>query len=135
MASPGPHIRPLGRRHGGFLPTQHDRRKTPAPLAGLAGALRDELARIQGDLFTAALARREQNTCRLDSWDDFVSLYEGAGGFAWCHWCEDDNCELQIQEETRATIRNIPLAREEEAGSCVRCGRPSPGRVLFAQAY
>jgi prolyl-tRNA synthetase len=118
-----------------MLAARHDRRKTPAPLAGLPEALRNELERSQRDLFAAALARREQNTCRLENWDDFIALFAGAGGLAWCHWCEDGDCELQIQEETRATIRNIPLAREEEAGTCVRCGRPSRGRVVFAQAY
>jgi prolyl-tRNA synthetase len=118
-----------------MLAARHDRKKTPVPLDGLAGALRSELDRIQRDLYDAAVARREQNTHRLDDWDAFLRLFEGEGGFAHCHWCGDDACEARIQEETRVTIRNVPLDREEEAGTCVRCGRPSRGRVVFAQAY
>ena len=117
------------------LAARHDRHKQPVPLDGIAAAVDDELARIQRDLFEAAVLRREQATYRIDKWDDFVDLFQGAGGFAWCHWCEDDACEAQIQDQTKATIRNVPFAREEEAGACVRCGRPSAGRVIFAQAY
>lgn len=118
-----------------MLVARHDRRKSTAPLAGIEAAVAAELERIQSDLRAAALARREANTHRLDTWDDFTSLYRGEGGFAWCHWCEDGACEEAIQQETRATIRNLPRGREPERGACVRCGRPSPGRVVFAQAY
>ncbi len=117
------------------LVARHDRRKTPVPLAGAARALQDELERIQRELFAAALARREAATYRVDGWDDFRALFEGEGGFAWCHWCGDGACEKLVQEETKATIRNIPLGREPERGACVRCGRPSEGRVVFALAY
>ncbi len=119
----------------GVLVARHDRRKQPVPLAGMPEAIADELARIGQDLFQAALDRREKATFHLDSWTDFVDLFQGSGGLAWCHWCEDVQCEEQIQTETKATIRNIPLDRELEVGKCVRCGKPSPGRVVFAQAY
>jgi prolyl-tRNA synthetase len=118
-----------------MLVARHDRQKQAVPLTGVAAAVSAELERIQDDLFRAAVQRREEATYRLDSWDDFVDLYRGQGGFAWCHWCGDGACEEQIQEETKVTIRNIPLAREEETGACVRCGKPSSGRVVFAQAY
>jgi len=117
------------------LAARHDRQKQTVKLAEVAPALEQELTRIQDDLFQAALRRREQMTYRIDSWNDFVDLFQGKGGFAWCHWCGDDDVEKQIQEETGATIRNIPLDREEETGKCVHSGRPSPGRVVFAQAY
>jgi prolyl-tRNA synthetase len=118
-----------------MMAARHDRRKQAIPLDGALPAVRDELERIQDDLFAIAIRRREEGTVRPESWDDFTALFRGPGGFAWCHWCEDGACEAQIQEETKATIRNIPLARQEEAGACVRCGRPSRGRVVFAQAY
>jgi len=117
------------------LVTRHDRRKVTVPLAGAADALRDALDRMQRELFAAALARREAATVRLETWDDFKALYAGEGGFAWCHWCGDGDCERAVQEETKVTIRNVPLQREEERGACIRCGRPSSGRVVFAQAY
>ncbi len=115
--------------------SRHDRKKTPVPLAGAARALADELARIQADLLRLAQGRRESATVRLERWDDFRALYEAEGGFAWCHWCGDGACEARIQEETKVSIRNIPLDREAETGACIRCGRPSAGRVVFAQAY
>ncbi len=117
------------------MAARHDRKKTTVPIEGAARALADELERIQSDLFARALARREAATVRLDRWDDFLALYAGEGGFAWCHWCGDGACETQIQQETKVTIRNIPLQREAEAGACIKCGRPSTGRVVFAQAY
>ena len=59
----------------------------------------------------------------------------GPGGFAECHWCGDGDCEKAVQEETKVTIRNLPLVRDETPGSCVHCGKPSIGRVVFAQSY
>ncbi len=117
------------------MAARHDRRKTTVPLEGAPRALADELERIQADLYARALARREAATVKLDTWDEFRALYAGDGGFAWCHWCGDGACETLIQEETKVTIRNIPLQREAETGACIRCGRPSTGRVVFAQAY
>jgi len=114
---------------------RHDRKKTPVPIEGAGRALQDELDRIQSDLFATALARREAATYRIDRWEDLRALFAGEGGFAWCHWCGDAACEKQVQEETKATIRNIPLDREPERGACVCCGRPSEGRVVFALAY
>ena len=105
------------------------------PFAELAEALPAELERIQADLYAAAVKRREEATFKIDSWDDFTALYEGDGGFAHCHWCGDGDCEQAIQDKTRVTIRNIPFERDETPGACVHCGKPSKGRVVFAQAY
>ncbi len=118
-----------------MLVARHDRKKQPVPHDGVLAAVGAEMQRIQTDLFQAASRRREAATHRIDSWNDFVDLFKGEGGFAWCHWCGDDDVEEKIQEETGATIRNIPLEQEEEEGVCVYSGRPSQGRVLFAQAY
>jgi prolyl-tRNA synthetase len=119
----------------GVVVARHDRRKQPVPLAGMPEAVTAELDRIQADLFAAASARREAGSHRLDKWEDFVDLFRGEGGFAWCHWCEDGEVEKTIQEETGATIRIIPFEREEEDGVCIYSGRPSKGRVVFAQGY
>ncbi|MFH1842583.1 MAG: proline--tRNA ligase [bacterium] len=118
-----------------MMAARHDRQKQPVSLDGLLETVQKELARIQADLFAIAVKRRKDATYRIDSWDDFLALYAAEGGYAHCHWCGDAACEAQIQEETKVTIRNIPLDREEESGTCVRCGKPSPGRVAFAQAY
>ena len=119
----------------GMLVARHDRKKQPVPLAGMVDAVDDELKRIQSDLYARACQRREENSHVIDSWDDFVALYQNGGGFAHCHWCGDGEVEQQIQDETGATIRNIPLERDETPGKCIRTGRPSTGRVVFAQSY
>ncbi len=118
-----------------MLKARHDRAKSTTPLSGVVAAVTAELDRIQADLYARALARREAATHVIDTWDDFKALYAGAGGFAQSHWCGDAACEKAIQEELAVTIRNIPFERDERAGACVRCGKPSSGRVLFAQSY
>ncbi|MGD9549274.1 MAG: proline--tRNA ligase [Candidatus Krumholzibacteriia bacterium] len=118
-----------------MMAARHDRAKNPVKFADLPAALPAELERIQADLFAAAVKRREEATVNLDTWDEFVKLYEGEGGFAHCHWCGDGDCEKAIQEKTKVTIRNIPFERDETVGACVHCGEKSIGRVLFAQSY
>jgi len=118
-----------------MMASRHDRNKQPVPFTDLVTALPAELERIQQDLYDRALKRREEATVDVDSWDDFVKTYEGDGAFTMCHWCGDGDCEQTIQDKTKATIRNIPLERDETPGECVHCGKPSIGRVLFAQGY
>jgi prolyl-tRNA synthetase len=117
------------------LVTRHDGQKFPTPLAGLAEAVAGHLERMQSELYAAAVARREANTHRLETWEEFLALYNGAGGFAYCHHCGQDDCEAAIQDETKVTIRNIPIGTPDESGGCIRCGQPSGRRVLFAQSY
>jgi len=117
------------------LATRHDGEKHTVPLAELNQAVEAHLARMQQELYDAAKERLVKNTHRLDTWDEFTGLYKNEGGFAHCHHCGDDKCEESIQDETKVTIRNIPLDAEDEEGACIRCGKPSHKRVLFAQAY
>ena len=56
-------------------------------------------------------------------------------GFIVAGWCGDAACEARIKEETRATVRVIPIEGEARPGTCVRCGAPSARDVYFAQAY
>ncbi|HPF71015.1 MAG TPA: His/Gly/Thr/Pro-type tRNA ligase C-terminal domain-containing protein, partial [Candidatus Krumholzibacteria bacterium] len=119
-----------------MMAARHDRKKQAAGFATLAETVQAELERIQQDLYDRALARREAATFTVDTWDDFQDLFANrGGGFAQCHWCGDGDCEKQIQEETKVTIRNMPFGRDETPGACVRCGKPSIGRVVFAQSY
>jgi prolyl-tRNA synthetase len=71
----------------------------------------------------------------VDSWDEFKKIMEGEGGFAWSHWDGTPETEQKIKEETKATIRCIPLERDAEEGKCILTGNPSKGRVIFAKAY
>ena len=73
----------------------------------------------------------------MDDWETFLSVFpEGKSQFVYAHFCRDAAVEKQIKEETGGvTVRCIPWDGDQEPGVCVRTGRPSPGRVLFARAY
>lgn len=94
----------------------------------------DLLDRIQSNLFQKALSFREKNTFKVDSWEEFTAKIE-EGGFLLAHWDGTVETEEAIKEETKATIRVIPLTGEKEAGKCVYSGKPSEQRVVFARAY
>lgn len=93
------------------------------------------LEKIQKNLFSRALDFREKNTHAVDSWEEFKETVEKQGGFLLSHWCGAPECEEKIKEETKATIRCIPLDQKKEAGKCIYCGKKSQGRVVFAKAY
>ena len=93
------------------------------------------LDKIQKDLFAKALKFQKDNIREIDAWDEFKKVLEEKGGFLSAHWCGDAACEAQIKEETKATIRCIPFNQNKENGECIRCGKKSDGRVLFAKAY
>jgi len=92
------------------------------------------LDKIQANVYQKALNFREENTHIIDTWDDFKSQIE-KGGFLMAHWDGTAETEEKIKEETKATIRCIPLVGIAEAGKCVYSGRDSARRVVFARAY
>ncbi len=93
------------------------------------------LEEIQNNLFQKALDFRSEHTTVVDDFDQFQKAIEETGGFVSAHWDGTEETENKIKELTKATIRCIPLDREEESGKCVLSGAPSIGRVLFAKAY
>ncbi len=93
------------------------------------------LTDIQQNLFNKAKIYREDHTTTADTWDEFVKLLDGKGGFVSAHWDGTPETEELIKEETKATIRCIPLNNQKEEGSCIRTGKGSTQRVLFARAY
>ena len=92
------------------------------------------LAQIQDNLFKKALTRKEEKTYKADSFDEFKTLIKN-GGFVWAHWDETSETEEKIKQETKATIRCIPIERLEEVGKCIFSGKSSKQRVLFAKSY
>jgi len=90
---------------------------------------------IQGNIFNKALKFREENTYRVDDWNEFKKIMNGKGGFVYAHWDGTTETELKIKEETKATIRCIPFGTKPETGKCIYTGKPSKQRVLFAVAY
>ena len=109
--------------------------KTSASREGIASTLTELLDQVQQGLFDKALAHREENTTTVDSYDEFKQVIEEKGGFVRMHWDGTAETEQQIKQETKATIRLIPMEGYEEEGTDPVSGKPSKGRVVFARAY
>lgn len=90
---------------------------------------------IQSNLFNLASERRKAMTHEANSYDEFKKLLDEKGGFIYAHWDGTSETEEKIKEETKATIRCIPLNNKQEAGKCIYSGKPSTQRVIFARAY
>ncbi|MDX5436838.1 MAG: proline--tRNA ligase, partial [Pontibacter sp.] len=103
-----------------------------AELADYIPALLDE---IQQNIYSKALAYREEHTTKVDSYEEFKEVLENKGGFVLAHWDGTPETEERIKEETKATIRCIALDTPEEDGVDMLTGKPSKRRVYFAKAY
>jgi prolyl-tRNA synthetase len=90
---------------------------------------------IQENLFQKAYDFREQNTNIIDTWEEFVAQLDGKGGFISAHWDGTPETEQRIKDETKATIRLIPIDGKLEEGKCILTGKPSKQRVIFARSY
>jgi prolyl-tRNA synthetase len=101
----------------------------------LASHVNNLLSEIQSNLFDRALVFRESHTTECDSYEEFKKVLESKGGFISAHWDGTEETEMKIKQETKATIRCIPIDTEKEEGKCIYSGKPSIQRVLFAKAY
>ncbi|MBT8237102.1 MAG: proline--tRNA ligase [Croceitalea sp.] len=90
---------------------------------------------MQEAIFQKALKHRESHITQVDSYEEFKKVLEDKGGFIAAHWDGTNATEDLIKEETKATIRCIPIDAEQESGKCMVTGKPSRQRVLFAKAY
>lgn len=90
---------------------------------------------IQQNLYNRALNFRDDHTNEVNSWDEFKDVLENKTGFISAHWDGTPETEEEIKNQTKATIRCIPLDNKQEDGVCVFSGKPSTQRVLFAKAY
>jgi prolyl-tRNA synthetase len=93
------------------------------------------LDEIQDNLWSKALNHRSQNITNVEDYQTFKEVLEQKGGFISAHWDGTAETEDRIKEETKATIRCIPLDQKIEEGTCIYSGQPSKRRVLFAKAY
>ena len=109
--------------------------KTVMPLENIEQYVVDLLEQIQENIFNKALTFREEKTTKVDSYEEFKQLLDEKGGFFLCHWDGTAETEAKIKEETKATIRCIPIDAPVEEGKCMVTGKPSQRRVLFARAY
>ena len=93
------------------------------------------LSQIQENLYQKAFAMREMKTYSADTFDDFKRILEETPGFIMAHWDGTSETEQKIKDETKATIRCIPIDNKQESGKCIYSGKPSTQRVVFARAY
>ncbi len=117
------------------LARRDNKQKITLPLSGLATAVHQLLPEIQNGIFQKALDFRNTHIHEAQDWETFKKVLQEQGGFIKAHWDGTTETELKIKEETKATIRCIPLDAPEENGVCVYSGKPSHRKVIFAEAY
>ena len=109
--------------------------KTTYGFDAIKGRLDDLLMDVQRGLFDDAVAFRQANSHRADSYDELRSTLVDGGGFVSGPWCEDPTCEAKVKTETKATIRFLPLEREDPGAPCIVCGQPGVDTATWAIAY
>ncbi len=117
------------------LARRDTKEKQTVPQAGLTNVISDLLTEIQDGLFQKALKYRDSMIHKVENYEEFKDVLENKGGFISAHWDGTPETEERIKQETKATIRCIPLNNPLEDGVCVYSGKPSIQRVLFAKAY
>jgi prolyl-tRNA synthetase len=117
------------------LARRDTKEKSVVKLEEVAGMIPGLLDNIQKNMYDRALKFRQEMTTRVDSYDEMKNVLDGKGGFVLAHWDGTAETEAAIKEETKATIRCIPLDAPREDGKCVYSGKPSQRRVAFARAY
>lgn len=102
-------------------------------MENLSAQIGDLLDEIQAALLARATAFRDDNIHDASSYDQLKEIVQNGWAFSW--WCGDATCEAAIKEDTKATIRCIPLEQPGGHGTCVYCGKPAHEKVYFAKAY
>ncbi len=102
---------------------------------GLDRYIPELLETVQSDLYRAAQKRTANQTRSADTYEEFKNLLDREGGFIYAHWDGTVETEEKIKNETRATIRTLPLKPEKNPGKCMVTGKESPYPVLFARSY
>ena len=105
------------------------------PVDGVVGQVQALLAKVQASLLQQATDFREANTHRLASYDEFKTVLSEQGGFIRVHWAGTGDDEARIQEETKATLRCLPLDAPEGEGVCFFTGQKTDQVAIFARAY
>ena len=100
----------------------------------IAAYMNQLLKEIQETIYNKAFDFRSASTREVNSYDAFKVEIE-KGGFLLCHWDGTPETEEKIKNETKATIRCIPLEGDLTPGKCMVTGNPSKQRVVFARAY
>jgi prolyl-tRNA synthetase len=115
-------------------------KKEFVPLHAIPALVSKTLIEMQSELLAKSKAFREANTHRVENYADFAKKLDSDGGFFEAPWCESKECEAKVKEETKATIRCLPLDSSfhkiSEKGACMACGTAGKSvRAVFARAY
>jgi len=117
------------------LARRDTREKSTVSQEGLDTYIANLLEEIQHNIYNKAVDYRTGHITEANSYEEFKELLDNKAGFISAHWDGTSETELKIKEETKATIRCIPLDNKLEDGVCIYSGKPSIQRVLFARAY
>ncbi len=109
--------------------------KKTMPVEGVDKYIKKLLDEIQENIYKKALDFRTEKTTKVDSYDEFKKVLKEKGGFILAHWDGTEETELKIKDETKATIRCLPVEGEKEEGKCMVTGKPSAQRAVFALSY
>ena len=107
--------------------------KAFVPQQGIAASVAKMLEEIQQSLHGRALAFRKANTAEPADYAEFKTAVEKGFAFSW--WCGGNDCETKMKEETKATMRCIPLDQAGGSGTCIYCGQPAREKAIFGRAY
>ncbi len=117
------------------LARRDTRTKETVTNEGLDTLIENLLEEIQQSIFEKALQNRAEKSTNVDTYEEFKNVLDNKTGFVYAHWDGTPETETKIKEETKATIRCIPLDNPLEDGVCIYSGKPSTQRVVFARAY
>jgi len=109
--------------------------KRTMPVGEASSTMTSMLRDIQQELYDDALSFRDANTHDAHDYDELRSGLEAEGGFWVGAWCGDGACEEKVSQQTKATVRFLPLDPEDPNAPCVVCGRPGVDRAAWARAY
>jgi prolyl-tRNA synthetase len=111
------------------------KQKLQLPLAEVVDSVDKLLNDIQLNIYNKAKDYRDSHTTRVETYDEFKAVLDGKGGFVVAHYDGTSETEERIKDETKATVRCLPLNEADEEGVCIVTGRPSQRRAWFARAY
>jgi prolyl-tRNA synthetase len=107
--------------------------KSFVPQSALASSVSRLMAEIQSSLLARATAFRDANIHEPGTYEELKEIVQDGWAFSW--WCESEECEAKVKEDTKATTRNIPLDQPGGTGRCIVCGEKASQKVYFAKAY
>jgi prolyl-tRNA synthetase len=117
------------------LARRDTKEKSSVSMVGLVQHISLLLEDIQMYMYKKAEAYRDSHITSVETWEEFKQILEEKGGFISAHWDGTGETEEKIKQETKATIRCIPLNNPKEEGKCIYSGKPSTQRVVFALSY